>query len=186
MRSSRKIWGVLSFIAFILTIPLGNWIVTHWGLSCVPNGPCVIPVWPGVMAPSAVLLAGLALVLRDALQSLLGLYWALLAIVIGAVCSAYLAPSSVVLGSTAAFVFSEVADSLVYTPLRRRYPSMAIIISGFVGALVDSVIFLSLAFGSLDYLLGQVLGKFWMTLLAGILLFVIRKYALRPISGSIR
>jgi len=31
---------------------------------------------------------------------------------------------------------------------------------------VDSVVFLSLAFGSLDYLAGQVVGKAWMVLLS--------------------
>jgi apolipoprotein N-acyltransferase len=31
---------------------------------------------------------------------------------------------------------------------------------------VDSIVFLMLAFGSLDYLAGQILGKFWMILLA--------------------
>ena len=35
-----------------------------------------------------------------------------------------------------------------------------------VGLVVDSIVFLYLAFGSLDFLLGQVLGKAWMVLLA--------------------
>ena len=34
------------------------------------------------------------------------------------------------------------------------------------GLVVDSVIFLYLAFGSLDFLLGQIVGKAWMVLLA--------------------
>lgn len=166
--------GLASLILFILTIPLGNWVVMNVGLVCDPNGPCLIPVWPGVWSPSAVMVAGLALVLRDAVQSLLGNLWAIAAIVIGALLSYVLADPAVVLGSTAAFLFSELADFAVYTPMRRRYPSSAVILSGLVGSVVDSMIFLSLAFGSLDYLFGQVLGKFWMSLLGGAVLWYIR------------
>ena len=64
--------GLAALVLFILTIPVGNWVVLNVGTTCYPDGPCVIPVWPGLMSPSAVLLAGLALVLRDAVQSLLG------------------------------------------------------------------------------------------------------------------
>ena len=35
-----------------------------------------------------------------------------------------------------------------------------------VGLVVDSIVFLWLAFGSLEFLFGQVLGKLWMVLLA--------------------
>ena len=114
--------GFVSLILFVLTIPAGNWAVTHVGLVCEPNGPCLIPVWPGVMSPSAVLLAGLALVLRDAVQNLLGNVWTLVAIAAGAFISALLAEPSVVLGSTVAFLFSELADFAVYTPMRGRHP----------------------------------------------------------------
>lgn len=51
--------GLISLVLFILTIPLGNWVVTNVGLVCDPHGPCLIPVWPGVWSPSAVMVAGL-------------------------------------------------------------------------------------------------------------------------------
>jgi uncharacterized PurR-regulated membrane protein YhhQ (DUF165 family) len=35
-----------------------------------------------------------------------------------------------------------------------------------VGLVIDSIVFLWLAFGSLDFLLGQVIGKAWMVLLS--------------------
>ena len=38
--------------------------------------------------------------------------------------------------------------------------------SGVVGLVVDSVVFLWLAFGSLEFLLGQIVGKAWMVLLS--------------------
>jgi uncharacterized PurR-regulated membrane protein YhhQ (DUF165 family) len=39
---------------------------------------------------------------------------------------------------------------------------LAVLASGLVGAAVDSVLFLWLAFGSLDHLAGQLVGKMWM------------------------
>ena len=40
------------------------------------------------------------------------------------------------------------------------------ILSNLVGNVLDSVVFLALAFGSLEFLVGQVVGKTWVTLLA--------------------
>lgn len=168
----RRSLGWISLILFILTIPVGNWVVMNVGAVCPPDGPCLIPVWPGIMSPSAVLLAGLALILRDAVQSFMGKSWTLLAIVVGAALSGFLSDPAIIIGSTAAFLFSELADFAVYTPLRERHLSAAIIASGLVGSIVDSVIFLSLAFGSLDFVVGQVIGKFWMSLLAGSMIVV--------------
>ena len=51
--------------------------------------------------------------------------------------------------------FSELADFAVYTPLRERHLTLATVLSGLVGSIVDSVIFLSLAFGSLDFIVGH-------------------------------
>ena len=174
--TARRMIGLLSLVLFILTIPVGNWVVMNVGLVCLKDGPCLIPVAPGMMAPSGVLLAGFALVLRDAVQSLLGKRWTIFAIAVGAVISGFLSDPAIVLGSTCAFLFSELADFAVYTPLRERHLTTAIIASGLVGSLVDSVIFLSLAFGSLDFVLGQVLGKFWMSLIAGTVLIMYRRY----------
>ena len=42
----------------------------------------------------------------------------------------------------------------------------AVAASSVVGLVVDSIVFLWVAFGSLDYLAGQVIGKAWMVLLA--------------------
>ncbi len=178
--SPRAFWGAsplgtLSLVLFVLTIPAGNWVVMNVGVVCPPGGPCLIPVWPGLMAPSAVMLAGLALVLRDAVQSLLGNAATLVSIAAGALISAFLADPSVIAGSTAAFLFSELADFAVYTPLRKKSLTAAVVLSGLAGSVVDSAIFLSLAFGSLDYLFGQVLGKFWMSLLGAAILLLWRR-----------
>jgi len=86
--------------------------------------------------------------------------------VIGAVLSALVAPPSLVLASGVAFLLSEFADLAVYTPLARRGLVTAVVASSAAGLIVDSIIFLWLAFGSLEFLLGQIVGKAWMVLLS--------------------
>lgn len=167
--------GVVALVLFGLTIPAANWMIGNVGTVCVPQGPCLVPVWPGISAPSGVLMIGLALVLRDIVQRRLGPLAGLIAIAIGTLISALLAPSAIVIASVAAFTLSELADFAVYTPLQRRRFVTAVVASGFVGLVVDSVIFLHLAFGSLDFLAGQVIGKAWMILIALPLMQLLRR-----------
>lgn len=167
--------GILALLLFIATIPAANWMIGHVGTVCPPHSPCLIPVGPGMLAPSGVLMAGLALVLRDVVQRRLGIGAGFAAVVIGAAVSAWVAPTAIVLASAAAFGLSEFADFLVYTPLQRRRFVLAVLLSSLVGLVVDSAVFLHLAFGSLDYLSGQVLGKLWMVILALPLLAWLRR-----------
>lgn len=156
----------LALAAFIATIPAANWLIGNVGTVCIPDGPCLIPVAPGLMAPSGVMLIGLALVLRDVVQERLGLRWAMAAIVIGAALSATFAPLPLAIASGVAFLVSEVADLSVYTPLRRRGLWLAVLASGIVGSVIDSAIFLQFAFGSIDHIAGNIVGKIWMSILA--------------------
>jgi uncharacterized PurR-regulated membrane protein YhhQ (DUF165 family) len=162
----RWVEGSLCFALFCLTIPLANWMIQNFGTVCTKDGPCLIPVAPGLMAPSGVLTVGVALVLRDLVQRRLGVLASVAAILIGAALSGLLAPLSLVMASTAAFLLSEFADLAVYTPLQERRFVTAVVVSGIVGLVVDSIVFLWLAFGSLDFLAGQVVGKAWMVLLS--------------------
>lgn len=156
--------GLIYLVGFVACIPAANWMIGNVGTTCVPQGPCLVPVAPGVMAPSGVLMIGLALVLRDLVQRRLGRAWALGAILAGAVLSGAIAPPALVIASVAAFFLSELADFAVYTPLQERRFMLAVIASSMVGLVVDSILFLWLAFGSLDFLWGQVIGKAWMVL----------------------
>jgi len=167
--------GVLALIGFGLCIPIANWLIGNVGTYCVPNGPCLVPVAPGLMAPSGVLMIGLALVLRDLVQRRLGVGFSAVAVLAGAALSAFLAPPSLVLASAAAFLLSEFADLAVYTPLQKRRLVLAVAASGAVGLVVDSLVFLYLAFGSLDFLAGQVVGKAWMVLVALPFVHLIRR-----------
>jgi uncharacterized PurR-regulated membrane protein YhhQ (DUF165 family) len=159
--------GIFFLILFALTIPAANWLIGHAGTTCVPpHGPCLIPVAPGLMAPSGVTMVGIALVLRDLVQRRLGTSISALAVLVGSGLSALYAPASLVVASAIAFLFSEFADLAVYTPLARRRLVAAVIASTCVGLVVDSIVFLWLAFGSLEFLAGQIVGKAWMVLLS--------------------
>lgn len=153
-------------VAFASTIPAANWLIGHAGTECIPNGPCLLPVGFGLYAPSGVLMIGAALVLRDMVHEAGGIRAALLAIAIGSVIAWLLALPALVLASVAAFLLAELADLAVYTPLRKRQLGFAVMASGIVGAVVDSAVFLWLAFGSLQFIEGQILGKAWMSLAA--------------------
>ena len=162
----QKVEGSLFLAGFILCVPAANWMIGNLGTVCPPGEPCLIPVAPGIMAPSGVVMIGLALVLRDLVQRRLGVSFAVVGILIGAAISAQFAPPALVIASTVAFLLSEIADLIVFTPLQKRGLVLAVFVSSIVGLVVDSLLFLWLAFGSLDFLTGQILGKAWMVLIA--------------------
>ena len=163
----QRFEGFIYLAGFIACVPAANWLIGNVGTVCVPQGPCLIPVAPfGITAPSGVLMIGLALVLRDLVQRRLGKSWTLGAILVGAALSGLVAPPALVLASAVAFLLSELADFAVYTPLQKRGLVRAVVLSSLAGLCVDSVVFLYLAFGSLDYLAGQIIGKAWMVLLS--------------------
>lgn len=164
--SLRRREGFAFLVLFAACVPAANWLIQNIGTFCVPKGPCLIPVAPGLTAPSGVLMVGVALVLRDLVQRRLGVLWAIGAIVAGGLLSALFAPPALVVASVAAFLLSELADLAVFTPLQRRGLVTAAVASSLVGLVVDSIVFLWLAFGGLQFLAGQVIGKALMVLLA--------------------
>ena len=136
------------------------------------------------MAPSGVLMIGLALVLRDLVQRRLGRGVSLAAVVAGAALSGAIAPPQLVYASATAFLLSELADFAVYTPLQERGLVLAVLASGVVGLIADSVLFLWLAFGSLDFLAGQIVGKLWMVLFSLPFIHWIRRHELARQSAT--
>lgn len=162
------------FVAFVATVYGANWAIEHLGTQLDPFGPHTIPVGFGLDAPSGVLFAGLAFGLRDALHEAAGRWWVIAAILAGAALSWALGASgtipgghvSIAVASGVAFLFSETCDLLAYEPLRERNWPAAVAVSNVIGAVVDSALFLWLAFGSLDFIEGQVLGKTWVIVAA--------------------
>lgn len=159
---------------YVFTIPAANWAITTFG---------IVPVGFGLMAPAGVLFAGLALTLRDLTQEALGKWVTLIAIVLGAALSLAVADPFVAAASATAFLVSELADFAVYQPLRARHWLAAVATSNTVGLVVDSALFLWLAFGSLDFLAGQVWAKAWMTVAAVAVLWLMRRRSLVAVTA---
>lgn len=152
--------GLVAALGYIATIFAANWLIQHVG---------IVSVGFGLMAPAGVYAAGVAFTLRDITHRTLGPWWTVAAILVGAALSYLISPAFAV-ASACAFLLSELADLAVYTPLERKSWLGAVTLSNTVGLVIDSALFLWLAFGSLEFLAGQVVGKAWMTLLAVALL----------------
>jgi uncharacterized PurR-regulated membrane protein YhhQ (DUF165 family) len=108
-----------------------------------------------------------ALALRDYVQEKAGRNQTLIAIAIGIALS-YLVNPAVATASAVAFAVSELIDFAIYTRIRRRNKPIAIATSGFVGGIVDSLLFLQIAFDSTMFWQGQVIGKTAIAILAAV------------------
>ncbi len=157
--------GLAALACFIFTVYAANWLIEHYGF---------VSVGFGYMAPAGVYAAGAAFVLRDVVHRTLGPLVVVLGILSGAALSYTVSPAFAT-ASAIAFLASELADLAVYTPLERRGFVKAMLASNAVGLVVDSALFLWLAFGSLAYIEGQIIGKATMTLLALPLVLLARR-----------
>lgn len=166
----------LTAAAFVATVYAANWALTTFG---------VISIGFGLHAPAGVFFAGVGFLLRCTLQELAGRLWVVCAILAGAALSYWLGASALIPGghvqiavaSACAFLFSEFADFAVYTPLRGKTIAGALTAAQIVGATVDSLLFLWLAFGSVALFWGQFAGKTAMVLPALVLVAVARTSA---------
>jgi uncharacterized PurR-regulated membrane protein YhhQ (DUF165 family) len=163
---SKFLYAFGASVAYLGTIVAANWAIATFG---------AVPVGFGLVAPAAVWFAGLAFTLRDLLHDAAGRWAVLAATAVGAVLSAAVAGPAMALASGVAFGVSELADFAVYAPLRRRRWLLAVAASNAFGLVADSLLFLWLAFGSLAFLPGQIVGKTWMTILAVAVLAVWRR-----------
>lgn len=159
-------------LAYIATIVGANLALKTFGIL-------EVPYW-GLMIPAGTLFAGLALTFRDMTHESLGRGACVLAIAVGA-CISYAVEDvqKIALASFIAFGCSELLDMAIYEPLRGRW-LVAVIISNAFGLILDSILFLWLAFGSLDFLEGQIAGKAFMTAVAVVLLWLVRNLEILP------
>lgn len=155
------------FAAYIGTVYAANWALKTYGF---------IDVGFGLTAPAGVLFAGLAFTFRDLTHESLGRLFCIAAILLGSLFSYVLEDvGKIALASAVAFGLSELADLAVYEPLRRKRWLTAVFASNAVGLVLDSALFLWLAFGSLAFIEGLIVGKAYMTILAIAVLYVWRK-----------
>lgn len=157
--------GIVTSLLFIGTIVAANIVTTRYG---------VVPIGFGLAATAGTYFVGLAFILRDAVQDLLG-RWVFAVIGAGAVLSFAVSSPTIALASVVAFLLSELADLAVYTALRDRGYLRASVASNVVGAVVDTAVFLTLAgFALSQAFVGQVAGKLALTLLAVLLVGGVR------------
>lgn len=153
-------------IAFLGCILAANVVTSSLGM---------VPVGFGLIATAGTYFAGLTFILRDALQDVAGKRWTLAVIAAGAILSFLVADPFIALASAVAFGLSELSDLAVYTPLRKRGYIRAALASNIVGAFVDTVAFLAIAgFPVMLALPGQMVGKLLVTLVAVVLVAIVR------------
>lgn len=170
----RKV-GIIAALLFVGTVWMANYAVKHWGFTSVGFG---------LTAPAGVWFAGLAFTLRDVVHRALGRSAVILAILAGAALSILIEADakipggyvSIAVASAIAFLISETADLSVYEPVRKRGWLPAVVSSNVVGFVLDSILFVTLAFGwSGELVAGQIVGKAWMTLAALPVIFLLRR-----------
>jgi uncharacterized PurR-regulated membrane protein YhhQ (DUF165 family) len=141
--------GLAVLAAFVGSVVMANWASTHWAALLVGS----------LIVPAGTLWAGVTLTLRDLLHETLGTRGVLVAIVAGAGLSWWLASPRIAVASVVAFAVSELVDSIVYARVRGLSRLGAVLGSNLMGLLIDSVLFVPLAFGSFTAVPGQILGK---------------------------
>lgn len=122
--------------AYIACIVVANWLTNRYGL---------IPAGFGLLVTAGTYSAALALSTRCWLQDLAGRRAVLIAILVGASVSYFVASHAIALASAVAFLASELADMSVYTPLRKHGRRRAVACACAAGAVVDTLLFLSIA-----------------------------------------
>lgn len=170
---TRRI-GIVAALLFVGTVWFANWLLAKYG---------IVSIGFGLVAPAGVFAVGLAFTLRDIVHRTLGRI-AVFACILAGCGLAYLIEAnaqipgghvSIAVASALAFLFSETADLAVYSPLEERSFLGAVAASNIVGTVIDSALFLWLAFGSLSFIQGQIAGKMWMTLAALPVVFALRR-----------
>lgn len=162
-------------LAFIGTILAANYVTTQYGM---------VPVGFGLMATAGTYFAGLAFILRDLVQDKAGRKAVIAVIVAGAVLSYAISAPFIATASAVAFLLSEAADFAVYTPLRKRGYVRAAVASNIVGAVVDTVLFLSIAgFPLRQAFAGQMVGKVLITLVVVAGVTAVRIARRRPVTA---
>lgn len=168
-----RLLALTASAAFLACILAANYVTSQEGL---------VPVFPdlglglGLSATAGTYFAGLTFVLRDTIQDTFGRVAVFGLIAAGAVLSYAVADPFIATASAVAFGCSEIADLLIYTPLRSRGYVRAALASNVVGAVVDTVLFLWIAgFGFAgEVVAGQLVGKLLITAVVVLLVLTAR------------
>lgn len=178
----RGLIGLIGSVILLSSILLANWAVDTFHF---------IPVGFGQEAVAGVLFAGISLASRDLVQDSWGRLPIVGLILIGSAMSFVFAAPQFAVASAVAFLLAEGLDFAVYTPLRARAKfgdkrwALAVAASNIVGAVVDTFVFIGIAFGFsqvIDELAGQMIGKTYATVAYLFLGFLAAKYLLTRVT----
>lgn len=150
MSTRRRAWYAATGLwvaVFVACIVLANWSLVHIGIDNGAGQPRIIPVGFGLYAPSGVVFAGALLTVRDVIHDRIGLTGTMAVILGSAPVTAVTSTPSLAIASVVTFVIAEIADLVVYTRVRRHGRVAAVLASNTVSSLIDSFVFLTIAFG---------------------------------------
>ena len=103
---------------------------------------------PGLTAPSGVVFAGAMLTLRDAIHERVGTWRTVVVLLLSAPVLALLSTPGLAFASCATFLAAELSDLAVFRPLRSAGFYRAAVASNVVSSVIDSALFLGLAYGA--------------------------------------
>lgn len=147
--ATRRLIVAGAFVGLLASVYMANYLVQHVG---------IVRVWPtDLAAPAGVYVAGVAFLFRDTVQRLSSVRLALLGVALGAALSWFVSPT--LAGASAlAFAASELTG-LIVLALLGRWLVTAIGAAQVAAAVVDSIVFLWIAFHSLAFFEGQFVAK---------------------------
>lgn len=134
-----------------------NWIYMNIGTTVTESGERLFMITDTFGFDPTLPIIGIIFFLRDLIQASGGRRLAVGGILIGTVVSYFISPE-VAVASGLAFLVSEVLDMGIYTALEHRRAT-AILLSGIAAALLDSLTFLLVAFGTVETWDTQFAGK---------------------------
>lgn len=184
-RRAMILGGLFGAFVMVSAIFAANWVTTDYGF---------IHVGFGFYSTAGTIFAGFSLAARDLVQDTLGRVVVVGVILLGTLVSWWVSEPAIAVASVSAYLFAELLDFAIYTPLRakskvgdRRWAA-AVFVSNLVGAVADTVIFLGIAFGAAAIqpaIAGQLVGKGWATL-AYLTLGFLGSFAVRAYMGRRR
>lgn len=140
----KRALALAASATFIGLVVASNWLTAEYGLVAG-------------FVTAGTFTAGLVLAARDAVRETAGIGASLACVAAGVAISAVMATPQLAIASGAAFALSELADTAVYEPLRKRSRLRALAWSNLAGSVIDSVLFLTLAgFPLWPAVLGQI------------------------------
>lgn len=161
-KARAVIWPVV----YVGGVVLANVLTERYGL---------VPVGFGLVTTAGTYAAAVVLIARNLAQDAIG-RWPVLGLMgLGVLLSWWLASPQLAVASAVAFTLSELADWLIYTPLRKSGRARAVAVASTVGAVIDTFVFLWLAGFPLSAAPGQLVVKIGMALVAALILRVTKR-----------